>query len=95
MTALEGHTPRRRPGSTASRVTPRRCAVDGVTVDARAPALIEDAGMLPGEPGALATMIPVGRLGRPEEVADPALAVPRNGYMTDQVVSLGGGMHPR
>jgi NAD(P)-dependent dehydrogenase (short-subunit alcohol dehydrogenase family) len=48
-----------------------------------------------GDPGALATMIPVGRLGRPEEVADLALAVLRNGYMTNQVVSLDGGMHPR
>jgi 3-oxoacyl-[acyl-carrier protein] reductase len=40
-------------------------------------------------------MIPVGRLGRPEEVADLALAVLRNGHMTNQVVSLDGGMHPR
>ena len=40
-------------------------------------------------------MIPVGRLGRPEEVADLAVAVLRSGYTTDQVVSLDGGMHPR
>ena len=51
--------------------------------------------MLPGDPGALATMIPVGRLGRPEEVADLALAVLRNGYMTSQVVGLDGGIYPR
>ena len=94
MTALEGYTPRRRPGSTASRIPPRGCAVDGVTVNARAPALI-DTGMLPGDPGALATMIPVGRLGRAEEVADLALAMPRNGDTTDQVVSPDGAMHPR
>ena len=73
----------------------RRAAGDGVTVNALAPALIEDTGMLPGDPGALATMIPVGRLGKPEEVADLALAILRNGYMTNQVVSLDGGMHPR
>ena len=73
----------------------RRSAGEGVTVNALAPALIEDTGMLPGDPGALATMIPVGRLGRPEEVADLALAILRNGYMTNQVVSLDGGMHPR
>ena len=73
----------------------RRSAGEGVTVNALAPALIEDTGMLPGDPGALATMIPVGRLGKPEEVADLALAVLRNGYMTNQVVSLDGGMHPR
>jgi len=40
-------------------------------------------------------MIPVGRLGRPEEVANLALAVLRNAYLTNQVISLDGGMHPR
>jgi 3-oxoacyl-[acyl-carrier protein] reductase len=73
----------------------RRAAGDGVTVNALAPALIERTSMLPGDPGALATMIPVGRLGQPEEVADLALAMLRNGYMTNQVVSLDGRMHPR
>jgi 3-oxoacyl-[acyl-carrier protein] reductase len=73
----------------------RRSAGEGVTVNALAPALIEGTRMLPGDPGALATMVPVGRLGRPEEVADLALAMLRNGYMTNQVVSLDGGMHPR
>jgi 3-oxoacyl-[acyl-carrier protein] reductase len=73
----------------------RRAAGEGVTVNALAPALIERTGMLPGDPGALATMIPVGRLGTPEEVADMAMAMLRNGYMTNQVVSLDGGMHPR
>jgi 3-oxoacyl-[acyl-carrier protein] reductase len=74
----------------ASRVAP-----DGVTVNAIAPALIEDTNMLPGDRGSLAARIPVGRLGRPEEVADLALAVLRNGYMTNQVVSLDGGMYAR
>jgi 3-oxoacyl-[acyl-carrier protein] reductase len=73
----------------------RRAAGEGVTVNALAPALIEDTGMLPGDPGALATMVPVGRLGRPEEVADLTLAILRNGYMTNQVIALDGGMHPR
>ncbi len=39
--------------------------------------------------------IPVGRLGRPEEVAALAIAVLTNDYLTNQVVSLDGGMHPR
>jgi 3-oxoacyl-[acyl-carrier protein] reductase len=72
-----------------------RAARDGVTVNALAPALIEDTGMLPGDPGDLAARIPVGRVGRPEEVADLALAVLRNGYMTSQVVGLDGGIYPR
>jgi 3-oxoacyl-[acyl-carrier protein] reductase len=37
----------------------------------------------------------VGRLGRPEEIADLALAVLRNGYVTNQVISADGGIHPR
>jgi 3-oxoacyl-[acyl-carrier protein] reductase len=73
----------------ASRVAP-----DGVTVNAIAPALIEETGMLPGDPGELAERVPVGRLGTPREVADLALAVMRNGYVTNQVVSVDGGIHP-
>ena len=71
-----------------------RVARDGVTVNAIAPALIEATGMLPGDPGELAARIPVGRLGTPAEVADLALAILRNGYVTNQVVSVDGGMHP-
>ena len=71
-----------------------RMAQHGITVNALAPALIEDTGMLPGDPGELARKIPVGRVGRPEEVADMAMAMLRNGYLTNQVVSLDGGMYP-
>jgi 3-oxoacyl-[acyl-carrier protein] reductase len=72
-----------------------RVARDGVTVNAIAPALIEDTGMLPGDPGELAARVPVGRLGKPAEVADLALAVLCNGYVTNQVISVDGGIHPR
>lgn len=72
-----------------------RVAADGVTVNAIAPALIEATSMLPGDPGDLAKRVPVGRLGRPEEVADLAMALLSNGYVTNQVVSIDGGMHPR
>lgn len=72
-----------------------RMAPHGVTVNALAPALITDTGMLPGEPEELRARVPVGRLGRPDEVAELALAVLRNSYLTNQVVSLDGGMHPR
>jgi 3-oxoacyl-[acyl-carrier protein] reductase len=71
-----------------------RLAPDGVTVNAIAPALIAHTGMLPGAPDELAKRIPVGRLGTPEEVADLSLAVLRNGYVTNQVISVDGGMHP-
>jgi 3-oxoacyl-[acyl-carrier protein] reductase len=72
-----------------------RVAADGVTVNALAPALVEDTGMLPGDPEELRKRVPVGRLGRPEEVADLALAMLANGYLTSKVITLDGGMHPR
>jgi 3-oxoacyl-[acyl-carrier protein] reductase len=72
-----------------------RVAGEGVTVNAIAPALITDTQMLPGEPDELRARVPVGRLGQPDEVADLALAMLRNPYLTNQVVSLDGGMYPR
>ncbi|MFI5611102.1 SDR family NAD(P)-dependent oxidoreductase [Amycolatopsis sp. NPDC051903] len=71
-----------------------RVAADGVTVNALAPALIERTAMLPGDPGDLAKLIPVGRLGTPEEIADFALAVLANGYLTNHVLPVDGGLHP-
>ncbi len=74
-----------------------RTAADGVTVNAIAPALIKDTGDLSelAPVTELAKKVPVGRLGTPAEVADMALAMLRNGYLTNQVVLLDGGMHPR
>jgi 3-oxoacyl-[acyl-carrier protein] reductase len=71
-----------------------RVADSGVTVNALAPALIADTGMLPGTPEEMVKRIPVGRLGTPDEVADLTLAVLRNGYLTNQVISIDGGMYP-
>jgi 3-oxoacyl-[acyl-carrier protein] reductase len=72
-----------------------RLAGDGVTVNAIAPALIEGTGMLPGGSDELRARIPVGRLGTPEEVADLAVAVLRNGYLTNQVLTVDGGIYSR
>jgi 3-oxoacyl-[acyl-carrier protein] reductase len=72
-----------------------RFAGAGVTVNAIAPALITGTGMLPGNEQELRRQVPVGRLGRPAEVADLALAVLRNPYLTNQVISLDGGLYPR
>jgi 3-oxoacyl-[acyl-carrier protein] reductase len=71
-----------------------RLAGSGVTVNAIAPALIEDTGMLPGGSEEMARRVPVGRLGKPDEVADLTLAVIRNGYVTNQVLGIDGGMFP-
>lgn len=72
-----------------------RVAEAGITVNALAPALIEHTDMLPGDPGYLQRAIPVGRLGQPSEVADMAVAMLRNAYLTSKVIALDGGMHPR
>jgi 3-oxoacyl-[acyl-carrier protein] reductase len=69
-------------------------AASRVTVNALAPALIADTGMLPGDPEEMRARIPVGRLGTPEEVADLAVAVLGNAYITNQVISIDGGMYP-
>jgi 3-oxoacyl-[acyl-carrier protein] reductase len=71
-----------------------RVARQGVTVNAIAPALIEDTAMFPGDPVELAARVPVGRLGKSSEVADLALAILRNGYITSQVMSVDGGIYP-
>jgi 3-oxoacyl-[acyl-carrier protein] reductase len=71
-----------------------RVAHEGITVNAVAPALIERTAMLPGDPDELAGHIPVGRLGTPEEVADLTLTVLTNGYLTNHVFSVDGGMYP-
>ncbi len=68
-----------------------RAAGSGVTVNALAPALIADTGMIAGLPES-SPRPPVGRLGRPAEVADLALAMLSNAYLTGQVVLLDGGM---
>jgi 3-oxoacyl-[acyl-carrier protein] reductase len=72
-----------------------RLAGHGITVNALAPALVAGTAMLPGDPEELRARIPVGRLGRPEEVADLAAAVLGNAYLTNQVIGLDGGMYPR
>jgi 3-oxoacyl-[acyl-carrier protein] reductase len=71
-----------------------RVAGDGITVNAIAPALIADTRMFPGDPAELAARIPVGRVGTPDEVADLALAILRNGYLTSKVIAIDGGIHP-
>jgi 3-oxoacyl-[acyl-carrier protein] reductase len=73
-------------------------APHGVTVNAVAPALIEGGETLPGDEESrrqLAGRVPVGRLGRSEEVAEAVLALVSNPFITAQTISVDGGMHPR
>lgn len=74
-----------------------RVAADGVTVNSLAPALVGATKMFPAdlETGTPPIPIPVGRVGRPDEMADMAVAMLRNGYLTNKVITLDGGILPR
>lgn len=76
----------------------RELARKGITVNAVAPGFIET-DMVTGMPEAalnqVKAMTPMGRLGKPEEIADAVLflASPRASYVTGQVLGVNGGMY--
>lgn len=63
----------------------------GVTVNTVAPALIETD--MVREIEARPDLIPIGRFGGAEEVADAVLMLVRNGYMTGQTINVNGGLY--
>lgn len=69
-----------------------RLVKEGITVNAVAPTLIET-DMMPADQIDASARIPLGRLGRPEEVAQATLMVLGNAYMTGQTIHLSGGMN--
>src|SRR5437762_1499661 len=75
----------------------RELARKGITVNAVAPGFVET-DMVSGMPEAalsqVKAMTPMGRLGKPEEIADAVvfLASPRASYVTGQVLAVMGGM---
>ena len=68
-----------------------RLVKEGITVNAVAPSLVETE-MMPAARVDAGARIPLGRLGRPEEVAQATLMVLGNAYMTGQTIQLNGGM---
>jgi 3-oxoacyl-[acyl-carrier protein] reductase len=68
----------------------RYLAKEGITVNAIAPALVETE-MVTSNPNARPDRIPMGRFGLPAEVADVAVMLATNGYMTGQTVNVNGG----
>jgi len=62
-------------------------------VNAIAPALVVT-DMVSEAARARAGLIPVGRLCTVEEVADVALMLIGNGYMTGQTIHVNGGLYP-
>ncbi|MFW5637022.1 MAG: SDR family oxidoreductase [Thermodesulfobacteriota bacterium] len=65
---------------------------EGITANTIAPALIET-DMVTKDLGASPDKIPVGRFGSVEEVAEVAVMLAKNGYMTGQTVNVNGGWY--
>jgi 3-oxoacyl-[acyl-carrier protein] reductase len=70
----------------------RVLAKEGITVNAITPALIATEMVL-SNPVAKPDMIPVGRFGEIEEVADVVLMLARNAYITGQTINVNGGYY--
>ena len=67
-------------------------AREGITANAIAPALVET-DMIRGHDRAKPDRLPVGRFGRVEEVAEAAVMLARNGYLTGQTINVNGGAY--
>jgi len=71
----------------------RELAANGITVNAVAPGPVASA-MTSGLPASLQALIPVGRMGKAEDVADAALflAGEQAGFVTGEILDVNGGM---
>jgi 3-oxoacyl-[acyl-carrier protein] reductase len=67
-----------------------RLVKEGITVNAVAPSLIET-DMMKDQQN-LVSRIPLGRFGKPDEVAQAVMMLVDNDYMTGQTVAMSGGM---
>jgi 3-oxoacyl-[acyl-carrier protein] reductase len=67
-------------------------AKEGITANAIAPALIETE-MITSNPKARPDLVPMGRFGKVEEVADAVVMLACNGYITGQTISVNGGWY--
>jgi len=64
----------------------------GITVNAIAPALVET-DMIKDNSNINPDLLPVKRYGQPDEVADVALLLACNGYVSGQTINVNGGMY--
>jgi len=68
-------------------------AAAGVTVNAVAPALVGGTEMMPADEQDIGR-VPVGRFATTEEIADLAITMLSNGYLTSKIYLLDGGIYP-
>ncbi len=68
----------------------QRLAKEGITVNAIAPALVETE-MVRSNLNARPDHLPIGRYGATGEVAEVAVMLARNGFMTGQTINVNGG----
>jgi 3-oxoacyl-[acyl-carrier protein] reductase len=70
----------------------RVLAKEGITVNAITPALVATE-MVTSNPAAKPEMIPIGRFGEIDEVADVTRMLARNAYITGQTINVNGGYY--
>lgn len=72
----------------------KESAVDGITVNVVAPGPVASNPRLANFPQSLKDLIPVGRLGQPEDVADAVafLAGDQAGFITGEILDVNGGV---
>lgn len=68
------------------------CLREGITVNAIAPALI-DTEMARSLPGASPDLVPMGRYGTVDEVAQIAVLLARDAFITGQTINVNGGWY--
>ncbi|KAI8974192.1 3-oxoacyl-reductase [Trametes punicea] len=68
-----------------------RYCKEGILTNGVAPALIEDTEMMKNPSDAVRSKIPIGRLGKPDEIAQIVLMLATNGYMTNKIIVADGG----
>ncbi|KAI0030036.1 NAD-binding protein [Vararia minispora EC-137] len=69
-------------------------ARSGVTSNAVAPCLIANTQMFKEPTEAHRNLIPMGRFGQPEEIAQAVELLVTNGYMTNKIITVDGGLLP-
>ena len=75
-----------------TRLYAHQLAKEGITANAIAPALVET-DMVTSNLKARPELIPVGRFGLPDEVAQVAVMLAKNAYITGQTINVNGGWY--